>query len=100
QAHSNPHSFTTRRSSDLIKREEMNYKLVKDVIDLIAQFEIENKRAVPESEPTVEHFKQWIATHSQSDNRLMSPLGMGKKKDAVRSEEHTSELRHVKISYA
>ena len=58
----------------------MNYKLVKDVIDLIAQFEIENKRAVPESEPTVEHFKQWIATHSQSDNRLDEPSWDGKEK--------------------
>ncbi|MCC2598582.1 MarR family winged helix-turn-helix transcriptional regulator [Sphingobacterium sp. FBM7-1] len=58
----------------------MNYKLVKDVIDLIAQFEIENKRAVPESEPTVEHFKQWIATHSQSDNRLDEPFWDGKEK--------------------
>ena len=58
----------------------MNYKLVKDVIDLIAQFEIENKRAVPESEPTVEHFKQWIATHRQSDNRLDEPFWDGKEK--------------------
>lgn len=58
----------------------MNYKLVKDVIDLIAQFEIENKRAVPESEPTVEHFKQWIATHRQSDNRLDEPSWDGKEK--------------------
>src|SRR5690606_27022602 len=32
------------------------------------------------SEPTVEHFKQWIATHRQSDNRLDEPSWDGKEK--------------------
>lgn len=53
----------------------MNYNLIKDVIDLISDFE---KSQSSPADLTVENFKQWISANYEPEYTLSEPLWEGK----------------------
>src|SRR5690554_1611538 len=55
----------------------MNYQLIKDVLDLIAQFD---KERGPISNNTVEDFKKWIASNYKEETVQQEPDWEGKDK--------------------
>lgn len=55
----------------------MNYKLIQDVIDLIRQFESEQRNS-SNSEIDVEDFKRWIATQYNNESLPKEPNWEGK----------------------
>lgn len=56
----------------------MNYSLIKDVLDLIAQFEAERSRHTSNSENSIEDFKSWIVFNYTSKNAYNEPYWEGK----------------------
>lgn len=55
----------------------MNYSLVKNVIDLVQEFEAENRSNLA-SEIDIECFKRWIATNYSSEHSTSEPNWTGK----------------------
>src|SRR5690554_6179219 len=57
----------------------MNYTLIKDVLSLLEQFEMEGN-SIPHSENSIEDFKRWIAINYEIENRSSEPEWEGKEK--------------------
>lgn len=57
----------------------MNYNLIKDVLDLVEQFEFERKHT-SQSEDSIEYFKRWIALNYNRANVNSEPDWEGKAK--------------------
>ena len=57
----------------------MNYKLIKDVIGLVEEFENGNNKN-KENDTSVEEFKKWIVNNFEEDSDLNEPDWEGKEK--------------------
>ena len=55
----------------------MNYPLIKEVVDLVAQFEVENKQ---KSNATVDDFKNWLTLNNTQIQHQKEPDWEGKEK--------------------
>ena len=73
----------------------MNYNLIKDVLDLVQQYEVENSPAFG-MENSVDGFKSWVASQYSSPNLMQEPNWEGKSKG--RSPESVISTLIVKMN--
>ncbi|KKX47758.1 hypothetical protein L950_0224730 [Sphingobacterium sp. IITKGP-BTPF85] len=60
----------------------MKYEMVKNVLKLLEQFELENALHI-KYQSNIEGFKDWVALDCRDDNKQIAPYWREKKMDVV-----------------